>query len=222
MPSCWKTKTTESPDRTGAVADLPAMPAGRPRRHRRFRASRAAGEPVVRVVAACTLRDVHVHAAGCLRVPRTRREVPVRSPRGARDVPSGTASATRQAHRHLCVIPADARKSLRSFRANGLVRRQIAPPIVGTRRLPKRSPSGDTSPSPVMQRGVRWRDAIVRINHEMPFFMCFVKRHCATEAQPAHRRRASSKAIASGNDIRPGGAPGKNFRRIVDMAKNRD
>jgi hypothetical protein len=116
----------------------------------------------------------------------------------------------------------DGRKSLRSFRANGLVRRQIALPIVGARRLPERSSNGDASRSRVTRRGMRWRDSLARCNHEMPFFMCFAKTHCEAAPQRARRRHASPKAIAAEAHDRPGGAPQKKLRRIVDMAKNRD
>jgi hypothetical protein len=56
----------------------------------------------------------------------------------------------------------------------------------------------------------------------MPLFKCSAKTHRAHAMHSTRSARASTAAMPAVAAGRPGSAPEKNFRGIVDMPKNRD
>jgi hypothetical protein len=113
-------------------------------------------------------------------------------------------------------------KSLRSFRANGLVQRQIGLPVVGASQTSKRPLAGVEG---ACIRACRIASAIAtreRTQHEMPFFMCFAKVHAASPMQCRRQRSELRMRIGAAGAGRPGTEPEKKLPRIVDRPKNRD
>jgi hypothetical protein len=113
-------------------------------------------------------------------------------------------------------------KSLRSFRANRLVRRQIGLPVVGASRTSKRPLAGTGSACIGVRRIAAAIAGRLCTQHEMPFFMCFAKTHEMSSMHRRWRRSELRMLIGAVGIGRPGSTPEKKMRRIVDRPKNRD
>ena len=198
------------------------MPAGSPRRHRRFRGTRIA-VPSGRCGSDFFTRSQRQ------RVVRPRRSR-LHAYTGVRGVDDKAPCSSRP--NQLSALAIGSRgsgnairgqgKSLRTFRANRLVRRRIDLPVVGARSTPQVSSNVALVPSPASQRFVAIAMQLNSFACEMPFFKCFAKARSAMAMCRQQSLVDSSRLGAATGRGQSGGVPEKKRHRIVDRPKNRD